>query len=93
MDNIFIDKENVIDFKLNKISWNGEILAKYEFTNGSRELHLETNGEENNIYLEIVDYRISHDGTLLENSFSEPIYDIQSDKEIEELFQNWIEQD
>ena len=92
MNNIIFESDAINEYKQGKINWVGEILAKYEFADGSRVLHLETNGESDDIYLEIVDYDVV-DGNLCESSFSEPLYEIESESYIEEEFLGWIGQD
>lgn len=69
----------------------GEVIARLEMDSKQKEITLETNGEEGDIYLEVVEYDVLETGELVEVSFSEPIYEIpKTIDKIETLFQEWF---
>lgn len=92
MKTILIDGDKVKDFKQGKLHTRGEVLAEYKFENENSLIHLETNGEEDDLFLEIVEYTIREDGVFVENTFSEYIFheDIETEQDIKDLFENWL---
>lgn len=87
--NLFIDMD-YIGKKLESFEENGVILARLEYKD--KIYSLETNGDNKERYLEIVEYHIDEDGGYVENWFSEPIYDVPKDAEqVIETFNDWIE--
>lgn len=69
----------------------GDVIARLEF--GNKEVCLEVNGDDDEKYLEMVDYIMNENGEYVESGFSETIYETPySSEEVEELFQNWLEQ-
>ena len=89
----------MVDFEVlnkdidNLFKEKGEIIAQLE-VNDHRHICLEINGDEKEIWLEIVDYEINSHGVFHEQGFSDCIYDIpQDEKEAKDWLINWLNQD
>lgn len=75
---------------VNSFISTGVEIARLELD--GKNICLETNGEEGNMYLEIVIYQVNAKGDYLEENFSDPIYEMpKTEKEVEAMFEDWLE--
>lgn len=83
---------NYLGKDVNYFLSTGIVIARLELSD--RNITLETNGEEGDMYLEIVEYKKVEQGVYVETSFSDPIYEVPKTlKEVEEYFKDWLEVD
>lgn len=81
---LFIDND-LLGKDLSEYDEVGLVLARYEMD--GKHICLETNGESEDIYLEIVEYEVDDEGNYVEAGFSEPIYEVpENEDDVKKLF-------
>lgn len=67
----------------------GIVLASLEIAD--KQYILETNGEKDDLYLELVEYELGLSGSYTDIAFSEPIWEVpNSVEEVESIFDDWL---
>lgn len=91
MPNLMIEMD-LLGEDLDSFVETGVLIARWELD--GKHICLESNGEEGDMYLELVEYVLDDVGNYLENSFSDPIYEMpKTEEEVVELFTDWFEVD
>lgn len=89
MPNLMIEMD-YLGKDINSFISTGVEIARLELE--EQHVCLETNGEEGNMYLELVTYNVTERGDHVEDSFSDPVYEMPTNtEEVENLFKDWLE--